>query len=92
MIYTLLLGHRWWMGWLPGGRTKTCISCTTSTLHKKNGIQCLRMHRRLNIPHHRTDNPISFFLNKLPKSKSTSSSKIQQIQYKRPTICRTGRT
>ncbi|KAI9247511.1 hypothetical protein BDA99DRAFT_565184 [Phascolomyces articulosus] len=75
-------------GWLPGGRTKTCKSCNTSTLTKKHAIQCLRMHRRLHIPHHKTDDPISFFLNKLPKSKPTSSSKIQQIQHKWPTVCR----
>ncbi|KAI9273107.1 hypothetical protein BDA99DRAFT_432872, partial [Phascolomyces articulosus] len=64
---------RWRIGWLLGGRTKTCISCNTSTLTKKHVIQCLRMHRRLNIPHHKKDDPISFFLNKLPKSKPTSS-------------------
>ncbi|KAI9255129.1 hypothetical protein BDA99DRAFT_153403 [Phascolomyces articulosus] len=47
---------RWRIGWLPGGKPKTCITCKCSTLTKKHAITCLRLHNRF-----------SFSLNKFPK-------------------------
>ncbi|KAI9275622.1 hypothetical protein BDA99DRAFT_431142 [Phascolomyces articulosus] len=68
---------RWRIGWLPGGKSKTCITCKRATLTKKHAITCLRPHNCLNIPRQRTDDPIPSFLNKLPKSKPTFPFKIQ---------------
>ena len=79
---------RWRIGWLPGGKAKTCLTCTTDTLTKKYVISCLRMHHKLSIARHKTDDPISYFFNKLPKSKPKSISKIQQLRTKWPTLCR----
>ncbi|KAI9258786.1 hypothetical protein BDA99DRAFT_606045 [Phascolomyces articulosus] len=47
----------------------------------------LRLHNRLNIPRQKTDDPISSFINKLPKSKPTSPFKILQLQNKWPKLC-----
>ncbi|KAI9271666.1 hypothetical protein BDA99DRAFT_602439 [Phascolomyces articulosus] len=75
------------VGRLPGGKSKTCITCKRAILTKKHVITCLRLHHRLNIPRQKTDDPISSFLNNLPKSKPTSPFKIQQLQNKWPKLC-----
>ena len=72
---------------LRGGNAKTCLTCTTATLTKKHVITCLRMHYKLSIPRHTTDDPISYFFNKLPKSKLKSIYKIQHLRTKWPKLC-----
>ncbi|KAI7858777.1 hypothetical protein BDC45DRAFT_413535, partial [Circinella umbellata] len=57
---------RWRIGWLPGGKHKTCLTCQSHTFTKHHAIQCLQMHRRLNLNSNRTDDPLSFILNNIP--------------------------
>ncbi|KAI7899082.1 uncharacterized protein BX663DRAFT_439933, partial [Cokeromyces recurvatus] len=39
---------RWWLGWLPGGISKSC-QCGLHNLTKKHSIHCLRIHPQLYI-------------------------------------------
>ena len=45
------------------------------------------MHKRLKIHINKTDDPISFILNRLPKSKPSSASRIQRLKETWPVVC-----
>ena len=79
---------RWRIGWLPDGKTKTCLTCKIVPLTKKHSTICLRMHHRLSILRYKTDVPISYFLNHIPKTKPTSETKIQQLKITWPKLHR----
>ncbi|KAI7858274.1 hypothetical protein BDC45DRAFT_499241 [Circinella umbellata] len=78
---------RWRIGWLPGGKHKTCLTCQSHTFTKHHAIQCLQMHRRLNLNSNRTDDPLSFILNNIPKSKPKSPRRIQYLKRIWPIVC-----
>ena len=56
---------RWRLGWLPGGKPRSCLKHPTQQLPKNRAICCLDMHRRLFMPK-AICNPLSFLLNMLP--------------------------
>ncbi|ORE06615.1 hypothetical protein BCV72DRAFT_328256 [Rhizopus microsporus var. microsporus] len=56
---------RWRLGWLPGGKPRSCLKHPTQQLSKDHAISCLDMHRRLFMPETIRD-PLSFLLNMLP--------------------------
>ncbi|KAI7858118.1 hypothetical protein BDC45DRAFT_412646, partial [Circinella umbellata] len=78
---------RWRLGWLPGGKVKSCKTCGFANFHKKHALSCLNVHDRLNIQDHNITDPISHLLNQLPQSKPTSLKKIEFWKRKWPTIC-----
>ncbi|KAI7847963.1 hypothetical protein BDC45DRAFT_524753 [Circinella umbellata] len=78
---------RWRIGWLPGGKPKTCMTCLSSHFTKQHSIQCLQMHKRLKIHISKTDDSLSYILNRLPKSKPSSASRIQWLQVLWPIVC-----
>ncbi|KAG0750046.1 hypothetical protein G6F57_011133 [Rhizopus arrhizus] len=55
---------RWCLEWLPGRTSRPCPFHPSQTLTKSHSIQCLNMHRRLQLPE-TIVYPLSFFLNKL---------------------------
>ncbi|CEG74066.1 hypothetical protein RMATCC62417_09335 [Rhizopus microsporus] len=64
---------RWRLGWLLGGRYKTCPRHPDQPFTKAHTIHCLQMHRRLMMPQNIPD-PLSFLLNMLPTRKLRSSN------------------
>ncbi|KAI7851205.1 hypothetical protein BDC45DRAFT_572294 [Circinella umbellata] len=77
---------RWRLGWLPGGRLHPCNKCHQTTFSKKHAIQCLNIHNRLHISYYQPD-PVSFFLNQLPKGHPTSPKRIQYLTSYWPILC-----
>ncbi|KAG2228052.1 hypothetical protein INT45_012076, partial [Circinella minor] len=77
---------RWRIGWLPGGKPKQCIKCNNSTFTKYHATYCLSLHQQLNINQRHTNDPLSSFLNKLPKSKPPSSSRINYLTQTWPIV------
>ncbi|KAI7859582.1 hypothetical protein BDC45DRAFT_426914, partial [Circinella umbellata] len=57
---------RWRIGWLPGGKPKTCMTCFSSHFTEKHSIQWPQMHKRLKRHISKTDDPLSYILNRLP--------------------------
>ena len=78
---------RWRIGWLPCGKPQTWIACVSSTFTKHHSIQCLQMHKRLKIHINKTDDPLSFILNRLPQIKPSLVSMIQRLKETWPVIC-----
>ncbi|KAG1460301.1 hypothetical protein G6F46_005731 [Rhizopus delemar] len=60
----------WKLGLLYGGQPNPCPKHHDRTLSKKHVIQCLHIHRRLQIPT-TIEDPLSFLLNLLPQSQTT---------------------
>ncbi|KAL4209705.1 hypothetical protein AB4K20DRAFT_1977725 [Rhizopus microsporus] len=54
----------WRLGWLPGGKPRSCPKHPTQLLSKKHTVSCLDMHRRLFMPETIRD-PLSSLLNML---------------------------
>ncbi|KAG1361628.1 hypothetical protein G6F61_014250 [Rhizopus arrhizus] len=78
---------RWRLGWLPGGRYKSCPRHPGQSFTKAHTIHCLQMHRRLMMPETISD-PLSFLLNMLPTKKPRSPSITLSWTIRWPTICR----
>ena len=77
----------WRLGWLPGGRHKTCPQHPDQPFTKTYTIHCLQMHRRLMMPQ-TISNSLSFFLDMLPTRKPRSPNTILSWSIRWPTICR----
>ncbi|KAG1150279.1 hypothetical protein G6F37_000107 [Rhizopus arrhizus] len=65
---------RWRLGWLPGGLPRPCIYHPFDLLTRTHAIECLHMHRRLQMPRYIPDS-LSFLLNKLPTSRKKPTDK-----------------
>ncbi|KAG1136594.1 hypothetical protein G6F37_013697 [Rhizopus arrhizus] len=78
---------RWRLGWLPGGRYKSCPRHPDQSFTKAHTIHCLQMHRRLMMPETISD-PLSFLLNMLPTKKPRSPNTTLSWTIRWPTICR----
>ncbi|KAI9302695.1 hypothetical protein BJ944DRAFT_166770, partial [Cunninghamella echinulata] len=52
----------WRIGWLPGGKIKSCIS-NHYPLTRKHVIQCLNMHTRLSIHPQIASDTLSYLIN-----------------------------
>ncbi|KAG1124899.1 hypothetical protein G6F42_009198 [Rhizopus arrhizus] len=78
---------RWRLGWLPGGRYKSCPRHPGQSFTKAHTIHCLQMHRRLMMPETISD-PLSFLLNMLPTKKHRSPNTTLSWTIRWPTICR----
>ncbi|KAG1476063.1 hypothetical protein G6F45_014077 [Rhizopus arrhizus] len=77
---------RWRLGWLPGGRYKTCPRHPDQSFTKAHAIHCLQMHRRLMMPETISD-PLSFLLNILPARKPRSFNTTLSWTLRWPIIC-----
>ncbi|EIE88785.1 hypothetical protein RO3G_13496 [Rhizopus delemar RA 99-880] len=77
---------RWSLGWLPGGKPKSCPLHPNQLLIKTHAIQCFNMHNRLQMPNIIED-PLSFLLNLLPTKLPRSSRTITPWILSWLTIC-----
>ncbi|KAG2225139.1 hypothetical protein INT45_011822 [Circinella minor] len=69
------------IGWLPGGKPKTCITFFSSKFTKQHStIRWLQMHKRLKTYSIKTDDSLSCILSRLPKSKPYSAARIQRLK------------
>lgn len=62
---------RWKLGWLPGSQPKSCPKHPDNSLSKEHDIQCLDMHRMLQMLI-TIENFLSLLLNLLLTRKSRS--------------------
>ncbi|PHZ12829.1 uncharacterized protein RHIMIDRAFT_137672 [Rhizopus microsporus ATCC 52813] len=78
---------RWRLGWLLGGRYKTCPRHPGQPFTKAHTIHCFQMHRRLMIPQTISD-PLFFILNMLPTKKPRPPNTTLSWTIRWPNICR----
>ncbi|CAO3607923.1 unnamed protein product [Cunninghamella echinulata] len=76
----------WRIGWLPGGKPKSCI-CNHHPLTRKHVIQCLNMHARLSINQQITLDPLSYLINRIPINPPISKLTIRRWNRSWPQIC-----
>lgn len=77
----------WRIGWLPGGKPKTCPLCNEPKgTNKRHLIKCLRMHKRLKVQE-TIEDPISWILNRIPKSRPRSPTSCNYWLSTWPEVC-----
>ncbi|KAG1464000.1 hypothetical protein G6F46_002979 [Rhizopus delemar] len=77
---------RWSLGWIPGGRYKTCYQHPDQSFTKAHAIHYLQMHRRLMMPE-TVSGPLSFLLNILPARKPRSFNTTPSWTFRWLIIC-----